>query len=98
MARKQCLGTLDRPRCRALVPDGQSRCTTCQRLYRQAAYGAQYRSQRKTLIEDDPYARCAICGSTKDLQLDHVVGIKGGRIRGDERRQVLCRIHNRRKG
>jgi 5-methylcytosine-specific restriction endonuclease McrA len=74
-----------------------SRCPTCERL-RLNNYGLAHRRQRRAAITDNPRARCAQCGSTRDLQLDHVDPIRGGRHQDTGRRQVLCRTCNRDKG
>lgn len=42
--------------------------------------------------------RCAMCGSTEDLQFDHIVPVaKGGTSKSAENIQLLCGRHNRKK-
>ena len=72
-----------------------SRCGRCERGWL-SNYGAAHRAERRHRIEAGE--RCARCGSTQDLELDHVKPIRGGRNQGDARRQILCRKCNRDKG
>lgn len=43
-------------------------------------------------------ARCAVCGSTEDLHIDHVIPLSRGGTNTVSNLQVLCRHHNTSKG
>lgn len=52
--------------------------------------------RRKAFARDN--GKCAICGSTVDLQYDHIVPYaKGGSSRTEENVQLLCRSCNQKK-
>ena len=52
---------------------------------------------RRAVIERDG-GRCAACGTTEDLQFDHVVAVVHGGGDETENIQLLCRRCNRAKG
>ena len=52
-------------------------------------------------IRQDVFARdgrvCSLCGSTKDLEIDHILEVKNGGLPVLENLRVLCRRCNRRR-
>lgn len=103
MAYNQCII------CYVYITNG-TRCNT-HKSTTHRGYGHAHREMRRVLIYNNP--KCAMCGHTADrqsgrcddaqcprcpLQLDHVVPIRGGRLKGTPERQVLCAVCNRAKG
>ena len=64
-----------------------SRCQRCARARHNEAYPTARRPFARAVIAASP--RCARCGSTDDLTVDHIVPVIYGRGRGPVR--VLCR-------
>ena len=58
--------------------------------------GPRWDRLRKRVLTEEP--RCRECGTTEDLEVDHIVPTSRGG--GDEREnlQTLCRQHNAEKG
>ena len=56
--------------------------------YRKGVYFSK--AQRKRLLKD----KCEWCGSTENLQLDHITAIMNGGTNKDENAQTLCRECN----
>jgi len=56
---------------------------------------------RKTVsprIIQNGSGRCAYCGSTEKLEIDHIIPLARGGTNDSDNLQVLCRSCNRRKG
>ena len=69
-------------------------------------YGALPRQVSRTAIPDDlkqlvwlrDGGRCRSCGSTTELQFDHIIPLSMGGATSAENLQILCGPCNRRKG
>lgn len=83
MARRRCLG------CTSLTTSG-SYCPTCKARRKQTYNGSEWQRIRTQQLLDHP--RCAHCGATTDLTVDHIIprSLAGGV-------QTLCRSCNGRK-
>ena len=65
-------------------------------MQRLRAYANMFnRDMRKILINDN--SLCKICGSSKKLQLDHILPISNGGENKIENLQILCSKCNRKK-
>ena len=53
--------------------------------------------ERRFILDRDGW-RCVYCGSTDELEIDHIVPFSRGGACSVDNAQVLCRMHNRRKG
>lgn len=72
-----------------------------QRLHR-SAYRARKRNADTRVIAAKDLARlhaqpCAACGTTEDLQVDHVIPLARGGRHAIGNLQMLCRTHNQQK-
>lgn len=52
---------------------------------------------RERILKEYNY-ECCFCGSTKDLQIDHIKPVRKGGGAGESNLQVLCKICNIKKG
>lgn len=51
---------------------------------------------KKLLFSRDPH-KCAMCGSTERLEIDHIIPLARGGSNDPDNLQILCRHCNRRK-
>jgi 5-methylcytosine-specific restriction enzyme A len=61
-----------------------------------ATYGTEWRKARDKALAR-AQRRCAKCGSTKDVQVDHVIPVSQGGTHTQANLQVLCIEHHRAK-
>lgn len=85
--------------------NGVSRCINCRRILERVrvrassterGYDATYQRNRRILLSD-PNAACP-CGSTTDLQADHIIPVSSGVIDNNILNlRILCGTCNRRR-
>jgi len=63
--------------------------TWCPPILRQESWG---KLRAKIFAEHGKW--CALCGSTEDLQIDHIEPVKHGGLPDPDNLRVLCRTHN----
>jgi 5-methylcytosine-specific restriction endonuclease McrA len=68
------------------------------RYARVVAAGPELTAEEREQVLDAYGHRCAACGSTKNLELDHIQPLAQGGTHAAENRQVLCHQHNLEKG
>ena len=79
-----------------------SRCPACAKLHEasrgttaQRGYGGRWQRIAREAIQQSPV--CAVCGTTQDLTVDHLVPVSRGGT-ADDGVRVLCRRHNSQRG
>lgn len=73
------------------VVRGRSRCATCATT-KARGYDSHWKQLARQVIAASP--RCAWCGSTRDLTVDHVQPLSQGGSNDSSNLRVLCRAHN----
>jgi 5-methylcytosine-specific restriction endonuclease McrA len=58
---------------------------------RNSAYA--YRKMRTRLLSA-PGAACVVCGSTEQLELDHIIPHSKGGTDDESNQQIMCKYHN----
>lgn len=62
-----------------------------------SAWEAMASAFRPIIFRRDEY-RCRLCGSSEDLEVDHIIPIARGGLNRSDNLQTLCRTCNRSKG
>lgn len=65
---------------------------------RKVQNGGRLSGADKAALFEEADHRCLVCGTSEELQLDHVVPVSAGGSNDRGNRQVLCRRHNAEKG
>lgn len=96
MPYKICLG------CSALIASG-SRCSDCKSAHERSrgtsterGYGYEWQKIRAQVLSEEPV--CAVCGTDKDLTVDHVISRHDDGTDERSNLRTLCFFHNRQKG
>lgn len=95
MPYKICLG------CAALITSG-SRCAECKSAYEkqrgtstERGYGYEWQKIRAQVLQEEPV--CAVCGTDKDLTVDHIIPKSADGTDERSNLRTLCFFHNRQK-
>ena len=76
----------------------QAAAQSARRYARVVAAGKELTKEERQQVLDDAGHRCAACGSTERLELDHIVPLNQDGSHRPYNRQVLCHQHNLSKG